>query len=329
MTGEQGFGPGLELSKVQKVTSIADERVNGPETKHPGKVYFVSREPNAFGLPAVETCPGSNDYCELDCYAIDSEYRDDTLALVQRNLARLQEEPTVEAMTTKLSAMLEGYREQAAALGIADDKRRFRIHWDGDFFSTDYAEAWRNVIETNADINFWVYTRSFQEDVNVLPVLAGLENLDLFISVDRRNVDRAAEVLPDFPGVKVGYLVDYQNEADRLIATLGRADFRHRACPENMREEDGSRKLKLVTGDRGGACIRCTYCINKPDTWDVVFVKKGLEEQPPQEVFSFGESIPFKQRKRNKQIRNVSRPVGEASVTRAVVEMVPDPVLFD
>ncbi len=298
----------LGLSKVEKLSSEVRRCIAGPDSiaRPPGE-YFVPIEPNSFGLPSVDTCPGKTDYCELDCYAIEAEKRTATHEKLQRNLDILESTETQEAMTDKIRGLVGRYVESSTRMEIPEDKRRFRIHWSGDFFSPMYAAAWRTVIEENPGIQFFTYTRSYQEHENAVPMLYGLENLDLFLSVDCENVDRAVEVTAAYPNVRVAYLVDYAEEADELIDKLGRRDnFRQFACPENMRDDKGKRKLPVISS-KGGACSRCTYCIGKPLNWDVVFVKEGLVFRPQSELpFDVPVELITRPRKREK----VAQPAG-------------------
>jgi len=287
--GPEALGSELELSYVTKITSVARKAVAKGNSVRPDGEYFVAKEPNSFGIPAVDTCPGKTECCEQDCYAIEAEQRTATHEKLQHNYEALLNADTAEGQTEVIRGLISKYSVQADKLGIPklaaseigekETKRRFRIHWSGDFYSPEYAQAWRNVIEENPDIQFFVYTRSFQPDVNVVPILSGIDNLDLFLSVDKDNVDRAFEVLAENSDVRVAYLVDYYEDAEELRAKLGRTKdmgFREFACPENMRHATGARKLPVVS-EKGGACSRCTYCIGKPDNWDVTFVKTGLE----------------------------------------------------
>lgn len=314
MTPETMNSSGLELSRVEKLTSIARLCIAGPNSVRPEGEYFVAIEENGFGIPSVDTCPGRTDYCEQDCYAIESEYRTATAIKLQRNLDVLNEAGTVENMTAKLMTMVDGYTAQADKLKIPEDERRIRIHWSGDFFSTDYATSWRNTIEANPDKKFWTYTRSFQPDTNVVPILSGLDNLDLFLSVDFQNVDEAEKILDDFPDVRVGYLVDYLEDAEALIDQLGRNEgYKDLACPENMRRENGARKLPVIS-ERGGACARCQYCIDNHDKkWDVIFVKTGLQSRA-QGRLSFIDQVPVKITPRPKARHNLPQLVGSLSV---------------
>jgi len=307
----------LGLSEVEKVTSVVRRCIAGPNAVRQVGEYFNALEPNSFGLPSVDTCPGKTDYCEADCYAIDSEYRPSTRDKLLRNQRILEESESQGAMTGKLHALIDKYRQRAARLGIAPDARRFRIHWSGDCYSVAYAKAWRTVIDSNADIKFFAYTRSFQPGVNVIPVLAGVPNLDLFMSVDQENVDRAAEVLPKTSGVRIAYLVDYYEDAAVLQEKLGRTQgYRALACPENMRKENGKRKLALIN-ELGGACARCTYCIDKPPEWDVVFVKNGYLFRAQGEL-PFTSWTPIEMGRRKKQpSASVAQGVGNVAVEDA------------
>ena len=128
----------------------------------------------------------------------------------------------------------------------------FRIHWDGDFFSESYAMAWANVIKRNPDIQFWVYTRSFTDKLNVVPILAGIDNLALYLSVDDENVRFANVIREEYPGVKLAYLSDSFDNAKTVMLSL--TDKPGAACPENKAS------IPLIT-EKGGACVSCGLCI--------------------------------------------------------------------
>lgn len=143
----------------------------------------------------------------------------------------------------------------------------FRIHWDGDFYSLAYARAWAIVIAENPDIRFWAYTRSFRGRVNVVPTLASLENLTLYLSVDRDNAGAARTILRGYPNARAATLTDTATDGATMLADLGRAYAP--ACPEN------TRRIPLVLAGRGpngngaGACAACGLCIR--GTRDVRF----------------------------------------------------------
>lgn len=76
--------------------------------------------------------------------------------------------------------------------------RWFRIHWDGDFYSLPYAQAWRETVLRYPD-EFWAYTRSFRPELNVVPLLRDVPGLTLYLSVDAANYRDAERVLDQFP----------------------------------------------------------------------------------------------------------------------------------
>lgn len=127
----------------------------------------------------------------------------------------------------------------------------FRIHWDGDFFNRAYTEAWREVVESFKDVQFWVYTRV----ADSARMLKGVANLSLYYSADNDNFDTAQELRSE--GIRLAYLANtFQEGQDRMKQLTGRPGAK---CPENTRQ------LKLVQ-DKGSACFACGLCIyNKAD----------------------------------------------------------------
>ncbi|WP_457026980.1 GP88 family protein [Geodermatophilus sp. SYSU D01119] len=147
-------------------------------------------------LPAGRalSCPGATATCGQVCYAgkLEKLYKgvlDVPTSNMQALLGRDQ-----AGMAELLADMIDDFRadcERADKRG-AVVPRDFRIHWDGDFFSLSYAEAWADVIRAALDIRFWAYTRSFDPAaLDVLPVLADLPNLSIYLSVDPDNLEAA------------------------------------------------------------------------------------------------------------------------------------------
>src|SRR4051794_36073178 len=172
----------------------ADRKV----TNLPSPNGKTARIANSFGLPAGRdhSCPGATATCERVCYAgkLEKLYKGvlDVLTGNMQALAGLDRSGMVEL----LADMISDFRadcDRAEKRG-AKVPRDFRIHWDGDFFSRAYAEAWANVVRASPDVRFWVYTRSFDPAaLDVLPVLADLPNLTVYLSVDPDNLRAAKE----------------------------------------------------------------------------------------------------------------------------------------
>jgi protein gp88 len=212
------------------------------------------RHSNAFGLPAGITCPGKTPFCE-SCYAGQTEAMwGGVRRAMQHNYDTLLAcHDSVVGMTTAL--------DYVVAVAYDQGSRVYRIHWDGDFFSYNYALAWGNVIAAYPDVQFYAYTRSFE----FVPALQGHSNLECYLSVDEYNLDAARECLATYPWLHVAACADTQDDAAVLIDSLGRG--RAPACPENVKRlplvvaMDGRRSTPLVEGvDAQGACAACMMC---------------------------------------------------------------------
>jgi hypothetical protein len=219
---------------------------------------------NRFGLPAgsAQSCPGATATCERVCYAgkLETLYKGVREVLVA-NLEALSGLDRT-AMVQLIAEMIDDFRadcERVERRG-ATVPRDFRIHWDGDFFSLNYAGAWADVVRADPDIRFWVYTRSFDpERLDVLPVLAGLVNLTVYLSVDPDNLSAAKAARRRCPWVHWAYLAETFADGRADLADLPGKRY---PCPEN------GRRLPLIT-EKGSACIRCGVCPS--GRGDVVF----------------------------------------------------------
>jgi hypothetical protein len=238
----------LQLSKVRKVAAAVTAAGN-PLTA------------NAFGLPAVATCPGATPTCLADCYAVAiGRAQKASAAMLQRNLDALTAAGTEDAMAGLIGAAIDAFRREhalAGARGIASTAA-FRVHWSGDFFSRDYARAWRRGMLAAPDVVFWAYTRSFGGEVDVLDVLAEVPNLRLYLSADADNVTAAAAARARYPQLRWAWLGE--TFADGLAALP--EGTRRYPCPEN------GRRIPMIS-PAGSACIRCGIC--PEGRGDVVF----------------------------------------------------------
>jgi hypothetical protein len=205
---------------------------------------------NSFGLPAGRSCPGQTAWCRDICYGANAERSAGVHGALERNLELLQEAGTVEAMAELLTQAVARFAAVAERRRLFPEERIFRIHWDGDFFSTDYAEAWLLTVDRFPEITFWCYTRSFVAPVDVVPILGDVENLRLYLSVDEHNAAAAHEQVRQHPRVHLALCAETYNEAKMLAP--GRWSI---VCPEN----DG--RMELMKDGRG-ACVTCGLCPN-------------------------------------------------------------------
>lgn len=230
----------LKRSKDRKVTNAVTASGN-------------VRGANTFGLPSGRafSCPGATSVCEQVCYAgkLEKIYSGVSNVLLHNwNLLKDADTPT---MINLLSTMIADFRAECVK---RNDPLKFRIHWDGDFFSISYAIAWAEVINANPDITFWVYTRSFF----VIPALVNLPNLTVYLSVDSDNIEDAKITRKEYPTVKWAWLGNSFAEGNADMPNIGK----RYDCPEN------AGRIPLIT-ERGSACVRCGVCVE--GRGDVVF----------------------------------------------------------
>jgi len=215
--------------------------------------------PNAFGLPAGHSCPGMTSACASICYASNIERYPSVSGMLKRNwdLVRNADPDTliqlIDDMVCRFIAECD--RRQAPKL--------FRIHWDGDFFSDDYARAWGHVIAQHPDVRFWAYTRNAKALVVLIKMR--LDNLALYFSADADN-EVTARVLRRTYGtrVRIAYLAGtFSDGQARMRDMAGKPVGK---CPEN------AGRIPLISTE-GSACARCRLCITGKT--DIVFSSTG------------------------------------------------------
>src|SRR5215212_9271499 len=134
----------LRRSADRKVTNLPSPN---------GKTAKIA---NSFGLPAgrAYSCPGATATCERVCYAgrLEKLYKG-LRQLLEGNMEALQGQNRA-SMAGLLGEMIADFCsdcDRAEQKGVTAP-RDFRIHWDGDFFSLDYAYAWADVIRSAPDV---------------------------------------------------------------------------------------------------------------------------------------------------------------------------------
>lgn len=203
---------------------------------------------NSFGLPAGITCRGMTSVCKGDgngvCYAGRIErLRPNVRNALMHNYNTLMAcGDRVDKMQTLLQEMVEEFKRECDKHN-AD--KLFRIHWDGDFFSDNYAVAWRGVIVDNPDVKFWVYTR----DASAARLLNG-SGVTLYFSADKDNHHIAKKMSDE--GILIAYLHDTFPDAREGVESIGIT--RAVKCPEN------NKKIPRIS-DNVSACVACGVCI--------------------------------------------------------------------
>lgn len=237
----------LKLSNDRKVSPLSRWEA--------GQKRWAPVVPNAFGLSAGPegSCPGATEFCK-GCYAANLERAFPSAGrLVAGNLEALRAcGSNVSAMVALLADMMDRFE---AACVKADKRagrtveRVFRIHWDGDFYSAQYAAAWAIVIRQRPQVRFWAYTRSF----DYVSQLAGLDNLTLYLSVDEFNAAAAQETLAANPWVLLALCGETWDDTEVLAHKV--AGRNAPKCPELTGRTD------LVSPEGVGACVTCGLCI--------------------------------------------------------------------
>jgi ferredoxin len=224
----------LKRSKDRKVTNAVSPN---------GKTPTIA---NTFGLPAGKSfsCPGATSVCESVCYAgkLEKIYKGVKDVLIH-NWNLLKDADRVE-MYSLLSDMIADFKADCVKRNA---EMLFRIHWDGDFFSDEYAHAWRLVIEEQPDVRFWVYTRVSSAAV----ILKDIPNLSLYYSTDDENKDIASD-LRKTHGTRLAYLGKTFAVTESVMKELtGKVGAK---CPEN------NKSIPLISSN-GSACVSCGLCV--------------------------------------------------------------------
>jgi hypothetical protein len=196
---------------------------------------------NTFGLPAGKafSCPGATDFCSKICYAgkLEKIFKG-AKDILMHNWELVKDAPETRIFDL-LDEMLTAFESECDRRGA---RKLFRIHWDGDFFSTGYTDAWHAAIMAHPDIQFWVYTRVAE----AVTILRNLDNLSLYFSADPDNIELAKELQSVF-GVRIAYV-------DKSFAIAKDNGVKGIRCPEN------NKKVALITAN-GSACVSCGQCV--------------------------------------------------------------------
>jgi len=241
-----------------------------------------------FNLPArsfildgrrVVTCPGATTYCRKVCYAqkgqyvvnkvIPIEYAANYLASLQPDFARSM----IDAISV---AEEQNERRWLSAYGRLPDRRLFRLHTSGDFYSPEYAAKWYEIAMNMPDVNFYAYTKAWvrfhdDEDVadigmtadmvneindeimNVLIDLNRLPNFQILLSTDKTTGPVPPELLNmgfKEAGIDFAYSRPF---AQCLYQTTQAVHLR----------EEGETIEQLIREGKIYTCDRCGFCWDK------------------------------------------------------------------
>jgi hypothetical protein len=202
---------------------------------------------NAFSLPSGQnySCPGATKVCETVCYAGKLEKQYPAFRALTLHNWELLSNASYNEMCILLWDMVEEFSQECAKHNIS---KVFRWHADGDIFSAAYAQAIAETCRSHPDVQFWIYTRSFEFVEWIAPV----RNLGVYLSVDSENEAKALETKELFPNVRFAYLAKtHEIGKEFMLTNTGKPGA---ICPEN------AKRIPLITTN-GGACFTCGLCI--------------------------------------------------------------------
>jgi len=229
---------GLKLSKDRKVANIVN------------KAGTQAAMHNAFGLPAGDqfSCGGMTDVCGSICYANKLEKLFPSVRALLMHNWNLLKDADFDTMVNLLDEVICKFGQECEKRSA---EKIFRIHWDGDFFSVDYARSWIEVIRRHPEIQFWSYTRQAFAAVELHK--SGLTNVANYFSADSANLPIATMLRKTY-GIRLAMLADTFQEGQAVMREItGKVGAK---CPENNKAQ----AFGLITTE-GSACARCRLCV--------------------------------------------------------------------
>lgn len=196
-----------------------------------------------FSIPAVTTCPGRSELCETACYATKG-----WMAMSGRAFAkRLKASKKANFVARAINEIL---RRRVKTV---------RIHVSGDFYSPEYVQKWRAIVEACPEVRFYAYTRSWRVPDILLELkrLSCLRNMQLWFSCDSET---------DLPKkvprrVRLAYMAMDDTDTAGVNSDLV---FRVRRDTVVKRQE-GVLVCPAENGITDTTCQRCRLCISTVD----------------------------------------------------------------
>lgn len=178
-----------------------------------------------FTLPSGETCPGAGE-CIDWCYSRKAELAYPKVkAARQRNWKATLEDSFV-------NEMIKNLQEQ-----IRKGKNVLRLHQDGDFYSQEYLNKWKEISRNIPELKIFAYTKSF--------------NLDLWTNLPNNFI-----ILQSY-GSKWDEKIDPEKNTARVIKEISDLDNKNEyLCPYHDK----------INFTKCGEC--CNYCFN-----DIIKIK--------------------------------------------------------
>lgn len=163
--------------------------------------------PNALSIVQIEDCPHSTEICRASCYVHGLEKgAPATHALYRHNSTMIR-----RIVKLPVRDRLE-WAEILGAWISANCAGGFRWHVSGDIISREHSDFIAAVVGRSANVEHWIYTRSFP---HVTPSLLANQNLAINLSCDRKNLKAARDWIKVFratrgaiAALRLAYLCD-------------------------------------------------------------------------------------------------------------------------
>ncbi|MFC1453685.1 hypothetical protein ACFLQL_00710 [Verrucomicrobiota bacterium] len=217
------------------------------------KTRFYNSQKNALGLlPGPKgTCTGATTgpggcWCKEGRKKLHTCYVDKCVTLrpavknILSNNTKLLKNANFNEKINLLNDTVDELQSQNTRAKKSINTNYYRFHWSGDIFNDEYAQAIKVTIEQHPNMIFWMYTRVF----SAVKYLTGLENLLLFLSIDKQNIKTGVDTYYQYKeDTKLCYM------APEMDIDVPSVKFVH--CPTDSGEMDFD-----------GACSRCRQCIS-------------------------------------------------------------------
>jgi len=197
-----------------------------------------------FSLPAIDTCPGSSEFCRSLCYATKGHFH-------QTNVQKRYKYNLEFSKKPEFVDIVSGLLEKVKVGTL------LRIHVSGDFYDKQYTEKWYQILKKNYHIFAWCYTRSWsvKEIRPVLSKLAKLYNLQLWFSCDKETGQPTLK--PKL--IKSAYLMEDDNDIPSYTPDLYFRDYAARKT--TMKHINGGLVCPVENGvTKNMTCEKCKVC---------------------------------------------------------------------
>ena len=275
-----GITPSPSFLKMKEALSQFHPEASTAVHLEPSGDSAVAQFPdhrNTVGFLPLITCPGATygpGGCTVDCYGRNGRALGrGCVSRLARNthvLFRLCTRGAVRKLTDEFLRLMDDAHARYERRIARASRREFRHlrrgslwrwNWNGDLVHAVQAEALVRATRARPHLQTWIYTRSFEflDFLDPPP-----ENLVVWLSSDRVNRDRVAEVNQAYPWAKVADLATEEKESGVI-------------CPK-LRYQNG---VPVLANE--GACSRCRICTQDlTRVTTVIFpVKRYLSRRPP------------------------------------------------